>query len=72
MKNVYASEDLVVSKELLQSIGISAEKMRIETSVLRLRLARVSFDDAWKLSKLDLAAFQNELKKRSVAYDESK
>lgn len=61
-----AVTDLVVPKEVLQSLHISADELRIEIATHLYATKRFSMGRAKRLAGLDLISFQHELAKRNI------
>jgi predicted HTH domain antitoxin len=60
------SKDLVVSKELLQSVKMSPQELAIEIAVYLYEKKRLTLGQAKRFAGLDQISFQKELAKRNV------
>lgn len=60
------SEDLIISKEILQNIHMSREEMLIELAVHLYDTRRLTLGQAKRLAELDQIAFQHEMASRNV------
>lgn len=58
--------DLVVPKEVLQSLRMSPDELRIELATYLYATKRFSMGRAKRLAGLDLISFQHELAKRNI------
>lgn len=58
--------DLVVPKELLHSLHMSPDELRIELATHLYASRRLSMGRAKRLANLDLISFQHELAKRNI------
>lgn len=61
-----ATTDLVVPKEVLQSVHMSPDEMLIELATHLYEKNRLTIGQAKRLAKLDLISFQKELAKRNI------
>lgn len=61
-----ATTDLVVPKEVLQSVHMSPDEMLIELATHLYEKNRLTIGQAKRLAKLDQISFQKELAKRNI------